>query len=34
MTELVRYVLFRERVFDARDGQEAKVEGESPPSPS
>ena len=34
MQELVRYVLFRERVFDARDGQGAKVEGEGPPSPS
>ena len=34
MPELVRYVLFRERVFDARDGNEVKVEGEAPPSPS
>jgi hypothetical protein len=34
MQELVRYVLFRERVFDARDEQTAKVEGEAPPSPS
>jgi len=34
MTELVRYVLFRERVFDARDAQGTKPDGESPPSPS
>ena len=34
MTELVRYVLFRERVFDARDAEGAKPEGEGPPSPS
>jgi len=34
MTELVRYVLFRERVFDARDAEGTKPDGESPPSPS
>jgi predicted RNA-binding Zn-ribbon protein involved in translation (DUF1610 family) len=34
MAELVRYVLFRERVFDARDGQQANVQGDGPPSPS
>jgi len=34
MTELVRYVLFRERVFDAHDAQGAKPDGEGPPSPS
>jgi hypothetical protein len=34
MPELVRYVLFRERVFDARAEQGAKAEGEAPPSPS
>ena len=34
MTELVRYVLFRERVFDACDAQGTKPEGEGPPSPS
>ena len=34
MPELVRYVLFRERVFDAHDERAAKVEGEAPPSPS
>ncbi len=34
MEELVRYVLFRERVFDTRDAQAPQVEGEAPPSPS
>ena len=34
MTELVRYVLFRERVFDSRAAQAQNVEGEGPPSPS
>jgi len=34
MQELVRYVLFRERVFDARDGQNSDAAGEGPPSPS
>lgn len=34
MSELVRYVLFRERVFDARDAEPSKMEGDSPPSPS
>lgn len=34
MQELVRYVLFRERVFDARDAQTQTVAGDDPPSPS
>jgi hypothetical protein len=34
MAELVRYVLFRERVFDARDAQSSPAQGEAPPSPS
>jgi hypothetical protein len=34
MMELVRYVLFRERVFDARTAQAQNAEGEGPPSPS
>ena len=34
MPELVRYVLFRERVFDVLDAQAPKPDGEVPPSPS
>lgn len=34
MAELVRYVLFRERVFDARDAKGSSAAGEGPPSPS
>jgi len=34
LPELVRYVLFRERVFDAGDAQPQKAAGEGPPSPS
>jgi hypothetical protein len=34
LPELVRYVLFRERVFDACDAGAQSVEGEGPPSPS
>jgi hypothetical protein len=34
MQELVRYVLFRERVFEAHAAPGTKPEGESPPSPS
>lgn len=34
MPELVRYVLFRERVFDACDAQTPEIEGDYPPSPS
>ena len=34
MPELVRYVLFRERVFDVSDAQAPRPDGEGPPSPS
>jgi hypothetical protein len=34
MAELVRYVLFRERVFDACAAEAPAVVGEAPPSPS
>jgi len=34
MPELVRYILFRERVFDAHAEPGSKAEGEAPPSPS
>jgi len=34
MPELVRYVLFRERVFDVCDAQGTQPDGDGPPSPS